>query len=160
MGANDRQTLNAFLEAESYPGPSLIIAYSHCIAHGIDMTKGLDHQRRAVESGLWNLVRFDPRRTDQGKPALQIDSAPPRLRVRDAIYQEVRYKMLTRMQPAEAERLLLLAQEEVDARERLYRLLAKGTLAPEEAAEAADSIAASTAAAAGAAPMAKLPQEV
>ncbi|MCK6480362.1 MAG: pyruvate:ferredoxin (flavodoxin) oxidoreductase [Planctomycetes bacterium] len=161
MGADDRQTLRAFLEAESWHGPSIIIAYSHCIAHGIEMEKGLQHQRRAVESGLWNLVRFDPRRAAEGLPPLQIDSAPPRLRLKDAMYEEVRWKMLTRMAPAEAERLLRLAQEDADARERLYRLLARGTIGPEEAAKASDVLAAAAAAAAAPAPKApKLPLEV
>ena len=159
MGANDRQTLQAFLEAESWHGPSIIIAYSHCIAHGIDMAKGLTHQRRAVESGLWNLVRYDPRRADAGLPPLQIDSAPPRLRVKDAMYEEVRWKMLTRMHPAEAERLLVLAQAEADARERLYRLLARGDAPPAEAAKAAEALAEASKAVA-AAPAPAVPLEV
>ncbi len=82
MGANDRQTVNAFLEAESYDGPSLIIAYSHCIAHGINMAKGLDQQKLAVDSGYWPLYRFDPRLKEDGKNPFQLDSRAPKIPLR------------------------------------------------------------------------------
>jgi pyruvate-ferredoxin/flavodoxin oxidoreductase len=141
MGADDRQTLRAFLEAESYPGPSIIIAYSHCIAHGIDMAKGMTNQRKAVECGLWPLLRYDPRRTAKGERPLALDSAPPSIKVRDYAYDEVRYKMLTRMQPREAERLLHLAQEDVDQRWKLYELMASGSVPPKEAAAGATAAA-------------------
>jgi pyruvate-ferredoxin/flavodoxin oxidoreductase len=126
MGANDRQTLQAFLEAESYPGPSLVIAYSHCIAHGIDMSRGMTHQRSVVECGLWPLLRYDPRRAARGERPLVLDSGPPLTKVRDHAATESRYRMLARMAPEESERLLRLAQEDVDERWRLYRLLADG----------------------------------
>jgi pyruvate-ferredoxin/flavodoxin oxidoreductase len=131
MGADDRQTLRAFLEAESWPGPSIVIAYSHCIAHGIDMAKGMTNQRKVVECGLWPLVRYDPRRAARGERPLVLDSGKPRIPVREYAYDEVRYKMLTRMNPAEAERLMALAQREVEERWRLYELLATGGGAPE-----------------------------
>ena len=79
MGANDRQTVNAFLEAESYDGPSLIIAYSHCIAHGINMAKGLDQQQLAVDTGYWPLYRYDPRLKEDGKNPFQLDSRAPKM---------------------------------------------------------------------------------
>jgi pyruvate-ferredoxin/flavodoxin oxidoreductase len=124
LGANDVQTIRAFMDAESFNGPSLIIAYSHCIAHGIDMTKGNQQQKAAVNSGHWLLYRYDPRVTEQGKNPLTIDSKPPSIPLKDYIYSETRYKMLTLSQPDEAKRLLQLAEEDIRARQKFYRQMA------------------------------------
>ncbi len=124
MGASDRQTVQAFVEAESYDGPSLIIAYSHCIAQGIDMRTANEQQQRAVDSGAWVLYRYDPRLADQGLNPLRLDSKAPKISLRDYAYKETRFKMLTQSHPDEAERLLKLAQEDVNARWRMYEQLA------------------------------------
>jgi pyruvate-ferredoxin/flavodoxin oxidoreductase len=124
MGARDEHTLKAFLEAESYPGPSLIIAYSHCIAHGIDMQKGMQQQKLAVEAGRWLLYRYDPRRQEQGENPLLLDSRSPKLPVETAMYSENRFKMLTRSNPEAAKRLLQEAQNEVNSRWQMYQYLA------------------------------------
>ena len=94
MGAKDAQTIKALKEAESYVGPSLVIAYSHCIAHGITMNEGFNHQKAAVDSGHWLLYRYDPRLAQDGKNPLQLDSRDPSLPLEDYIYSETRYKML------------------------------------------------------------------
>jgi pyruvate-ferredoxin/flavodoxin oxidoreductase len=124
MGARDEHTLKAFLEAESYDGPSLIIAYSHCIAHGIDMQKGMQQQKLAVESGRWLLYRYDPRRTEQGENPLLLDSRSPKLPIEADLYSENRFKMLTRSNPEDAKRLLKEAQSEVNMRWQMYQYLA------------------------------------
>jgi pyruvate-ferredoxin/flavodoxin oxidoreductase len=124
MGSNDTQTVKAFVEAETYDGPSLIIAYSHCIAHGINMRTGFDQQKLAVDSGSWVLYRYDPRRADQGLNPLQLDSRAPKLPLKDYIYNETRFRMLTQSKPEEAERLLALAQQDVKERWRMYEQLA------------------------------------
>jgi pyruvate-ferredoxin/flavodoxin oxidoreductase len=124
MGANDNQTVKAFVEAESYDGPSLIIAYSHCISHGIDMRLGFEQQQAAVDSGAWVLYRYDPRRAAEGKNPLQLDSKAPKIPLRDYAYNETRFKMLTQSKPEEAERLLALAQEDVKSRWQMYEQLA------------------------------------
>jgi pyruvate-ferredoxin/flavodoxin oxidoreductase len=124
MGANDRQTVRAFVEAESYDGPSLIIAYSHCIAHGINMRAGFDQQKAAVDSGAWVLYRYDPRRAEQGLNPLQLDSKAPKIPLEDYAYNETRFKMLTQSKPEEAERLLALAQRDVNERWQMYEQLA------------------------------------
>jgi pyruvate-ferredoxin/flavodoxin oxidoreductase len=124
MGARDEHTLRAFLEAESYNGPSVIIAYSHCIAHGIDMQKGMQQQKLAVESGRWLLYRYDPRRTEQGENSLQLDSRSPKIPVETAMYSENRFKMLTRSNPEAAKQLLKEAQTEVNTRWQMYQYLA------------------------------------
>jgi pyruvate-ferredoxin/flavodoxin oxidoreductase len=116
MGANDGQTVKALLEAESYPGPSLVIAYSHCIAHGIDMAKGMDQQKKAALSGYWPLFRYDPRRAEEGKNPLQLDSRPPKIPFRDYALQENRYRLLRLTAPDEADAILDAAQEAVTAR--------------------------------------------
>ncbi|MBN2430085.1 MAG: pyruvate:ferredoxin (flavodoxin) oxidoreductase [Acidobacteria bacterium] len=121
IGANSAQTLKAFLEAEAYDGPSLIIAYSHCIAHGINMQKGLDQQKLAVKSGHWILYRFNPELAAQGKNPLVIDSKEPSIPIKEYAYNEIRYKMLTLSKPEEAARLIKLAQEDVDMRWKLYQ---------------------------------------
>ena len=124
MGADPQQTLRAFREAETYDGPSLVIAYSHCIAHGIDMRKGLDQQYRAVASGYWPLVRYDPLLRQAGGNPFVLDSPRPRLPFTDYAYRELRYRMLADTDPAEAERLLALAQEAIDQRWQVYEEMA------------------------------------
>jgi pyruvate-ferredoxin/flavodoxin oxidoreductase len=124
MGANDAHTIRAFLEAEAYDGPSLIIAYSHCIAHGIDMAKGMDQQKLAVTSGYWPLYRYNPDLKAEGKNPLQLDSKAPKIPLKDYIYNETRYRMLAQSDPKAAERLLVLAQEAVNERWQKYEQLA------------------------------------
>jgi pyruvate-ferredoxin/flavodoxin oxidoreductase len=125
MGANDSQTVKAFLEAESYDGPSIIIAYSHCINHGIDMTKGMRQHKFAVDSGHWLLYRYDPRRAEAGQNPLTMDSGAPTIPIKDYIYSETRYKMLTRSHPDDAAKLLEGAQQDVNTRYELYRQMAE-----------------------------------
>jgi pyruvate-ferredoxin/flavodoxin oxidoreductase len=125
LGANDAQCVRAFIEAEAYDGPSLIIAYSHCIAHGINMRTAFDQQKKAAESGLWPLYRYDPRLIPQGKNPLQLDSKPPAIALPDYAYNETRYTMLTKSNPEQARRLMELAQGDVTARWRLYQQLAQ-----------------------------------
>jgi pyruvate-ferredoxin/flavodoxin oxidoreductase len=124
MGADDTQTVRAFLEAEAYPGPSLIVAYSHCIAHGINMRTGMDQQKAAVDSGHWVLYRYNPARVAEGKNPLQLDSRKPKIPLKDYVYNETRYKMLEQSKPDEARRLLELAQQDTEARWRMYEQLA------------------------------------
>jgi len=125
MGAGDMQTLRAFNEAEAHKGPSLIIAYSHCIAHGIDMSKGMGQQKLAVETGYWPLFRFDPSLSENGGNPLQLDSKPPKIPLKDYMYNENRYRMLLQSSPETAERLLVAAQAHVAARwQRLADLAA------------------------------------
>ena len=124
MGARDEHTVRAFLEAESYPGPSLILAYSHCIAHGIDMSKGMEHQKAAVDSGRWLLYRYDPRRTERGENPLQLDVRAPRRPLEEAMAQENRFRMLSFSQPERARALARQAQVELDRRWAHYRALA------------------------------------
>jgi len=126
MGANDQQTVKAFLEAEAFDGPSIIIAYSHCIAHAIDMAKGLTHQRMAVDSGYWPLYRFDPRVRAEGKNPFQLDSKDPSLALKDYIYTEGRYRILQQSDPEAAKYLLGQAQQAVNERWRHYKKLANG----------------------------------
>jgi pyruvate-ferredoxin/flavodoxin oxidoreductase len=124
MGANDAQTIKAVVEAESYDGPSLIIAYSHCINHGINMAKGMEQQKLAVQSGYWPLFRFDPRRAAHGENPLVLDSKPPALPLDKYIYNETRYKMLTQSKPEVAAQLLEEAQGDVIQKWRIYEQLA------------------------------------
>jgi pyruvate-ferredoxin/flavodoxin oxidoreductase len=124
MGANDAQTIKAIVEAESYDGPSLIIAYSPCIQQGIAMERGLDQQKLAVQSAYWPLFRFDPRLTAQGKNPLLLDSKGPALPLEKYIYNETRYKMLTLSQPEIAAELLEEAQGDVITKWRMYEQLA------------------------------------
>lgn len=125
MGANDAQTVKAFLEAERYDGPSIIIAYSHCIAHGIDMAKGMDHQTLAVNSGIWPLYRYNPELAKEGKNPLTLDSKPPSIPVQEYAYAETRWRMLTKFKPERARELINAAQENVSARYRFYEQLSK-----------------------------------
>ena len=126
LGYKDEHTLKAFLEAESYPGPSLIIAYSHCIAHGIALDAGVGarQQKLAVESGQWLLYRFDPRRAERGENPLQLDSASPKTKVQDYLLSENRFKMLTKSKPDEAKRFFAQAQVDADQRWTRYQFLA------------------------------------
>jgi len=125
MGARDEHTIRVFLEAESYPGPSLIIAYSHCIAHGIDMAQGMAHQKLAVDSGRWLLYRYDPRRTERGEIPLQLDSPAPKCSLKEAMEQENRFRMLRYSQPERAQALVRQAQRELECRWATYRALAQ-----------------------------------
>jgi len=127
MGHNDMQSIRAFIEAEAYDGPSLIIAYSHCIAHGINMTTGMVNQKAAVESGHWPLYRYNPKLKNEGKNPLKLDSKAPKIRFEDYAYMEARYKMLTKSNPDEAKRLITLAQQDVDKRWATYEEMAKET---------------------------------
>ncbi len=124
MGADPQQTLRAFREAEAYDGPSLVIAYSHCIAHGIEMRDGLGQQYRAVASGYWPLIRYDPVLREAGDNPFLLDSPRPRIPFTDYIYRELRYRMLTSTDPAKAESLLALAQQAVRQRWDTYEELA------------------------------------
>ncbi len=123
MGGNDMHTVKAFLEAEAYNGPSLIIAYSHCIAHGYDMAYGLDQQKAAVNSGYWPLFRYNPDLAGQTKNPFQLDSRAPNVALKDYVYNETRYTMLAKSNPEEAQRLLKLAQDDVTTRWKLYEHL-------------------------------------
>jgi pyruvate-ferredoxin/flavodoxin oxidoreductase len=125
MGADDVQTLRAIREAESYNGASLVIAYSHCIAHGIDMAKGMTQQKLATESGYWPLYRYDPRLRAQGKNPLQLDSKAPKITFKDYAYNENRYRLLSQSDPTTAELLLNEAQQVVLERWRRYEELAQ-----------------------------------
>jgi len=124
LGAKDQQTLRAFIEAESYPGPSLILAYSPCIAHGVDMGRNITQQELAVDSGHWPLFRYDPRRAVKGENPLALDSKKPSIPYKDFITTETRFNMLFRSHPEAAERFLNQAQTEVEARFRYYEQLA------------------------------------
>ncbi|MBU0512983.1 MAG: pyruvate:ferredoxin (flavodoxin) oxidoreductase, partial [Chloroflexi bacterium] len=124
MGAKDTQTLRAFIEAEAYEGPSLILAYSPCIAHGIDMSKGLEQQKLAVNSGLWPLYRYNPELAAQGKNPLKLDSKAPSVPLSEYAYNETRYRMLLQSDESRAEMLMKLAQEDVNSRWRMYEQMA------------------------------------
>ncbi len=124
MGANDAQTIRTLLEAEAYDGPSLVIAYSHCIAHGIQMRTAMTNQKLAVQCGHWPLFRYNPERARDGKNPLQLDSKAPSIPFARYAEMEMRYKMLTKSHPEEARRLQALAQQDVDARWRLYDQMA------------------------------------
>jgi len=124
MGSSDMHTVKAFLEAEAFNGPSLIIAYSHCIAHGYDLVHGMDQQKAAVNSGYWPLFRYNPDLVAQDKNPFQLDSRAPSIALKDYIYNETRYTMLAKSSPEEAKRLLSLAQEDVAARWKLYDYMA------------------------------------
>jgi pyruvate-ferredoxin/flavodoxin oxidoreductase len=124
MGSSDMHTVKAFLEAEAFNGPSLIIAYSHCIAHGYDLTYGMDQQKAAVNSGYWPLFRYNPDLVAQNKNPFQLDSRAPSIALKDYIYNETRYTMLVKSNPDEAKRLLELAKEDVASHWKLYDYLA------------------------------------
>jgi pyruvate-ferredoxin/flavodoxin oxidoreductase len=133
MGAKDEHTLKAFIEAESYPGPSLIIAYSHCIAHGIALDRGIGakQQKLAVESGQWLLYRYDPRRADRGENPLQLDSGAAKAKVSDFMMSENRFKMLTKSKPEDAKKFFAQSQVEADRRWKFYQNMAARDLKAE-----------------------------
>lgn len=124
MGANDQHTLRAFLEAEAYEGPSLIIAYSHCIAHGINMSTAMNNQKAAVDSGYWPLYRYNPELAKEGKNPFKLDSKGLKIPLKDYAYMETRYKMLTKSHPDLAAKLIQEAQEDVIKRWKEYERLA------------------------------------
>jgi pyruvate-ferredoxin/flavodoxin oxidoreductase len=124
MGAKDEHTLKAFLEAEAYDGPSIIIAYSSCIAHGIDVTTAMSDQKVAVESGQWLLYRYNPERAQAGENPLILDSRAPSRKVQEYLLQQTRFKMLTKSKPEVAERLWKEAQQDAEQRYRMYEYMA------------------------------------
>ena len=123
MGANDQQTTKALLEADAWPGPSLVIAYSTCIAHGIDMSKSMTHQKDAVKSGYWPLYRFHPSE-DRGRQAVQARLPAPSIPIADFVATETRFAVLKRTHPERAAELATLAQADADERWRYYEQLA------------------------------------
>ncbi|MGL6279775.1 MAG: pyruvate:ferredoxin (flavodoxin) oxidoreductase, partial [Gaiella sp.] len=125
MGADNVQTVKALAEADAWDGPSLVIAYSHCIAHGIDMAKGMEQQKRAVDSGYWPLWRYDPRRTGPGEHPLTLDARAAKIPLSDFTERETRFAVLARSKPAEAERLAELAQHDISERRLVYEQLAE-----------------------------------
>ena len=129
FGARDLQTINAFREAEAYPGPSLIIAYSHCVAHGYDLSMGANQQKLAVESGIWPLYRFDPRRVAEGLPPLVIDSPAPKISPREYMRNETRFRMVERMDPERFKHLMHEAERRSAQRVAVYQQLA-GIMVP------------------------------
>ena len=135
MGARDAQTVKAFLEAESYDGPSIIIAYSHCIAHGYDLAQGCEQQKLAVDSGHWPLYRFDPRRIELGESPLQMDSAAPKVDLGAYVRNETRYRMVEQADPARFKHLLAAAQREVNNRYEAHANLARLTMPTRTVAE-------------------------
>jgi len=120
MGGGDTHTVKAFLEAEAHEGPSLIIAYSHCIAHGYDMAFGMNQQKAAVLSGYWPLLRYNPALRREGKNPFQLDSKAPTIQLKQYAYQEARYTMLARSNPQAARDLLRKAQDDVERQWRVY----------------------------------------
>ena len=131
MGASDMQTMKAIIEAERYPGPSIIIAYSHCIAHGYNMKYGLNQQKLAVDSGYWPLFRFDPSKMDNNENPFQLDSKAPKIGLKEYAYNEMRYLMLAKSNPKAAKELMTRAQKEVNENWRVYEQLEK-VYEPEE----------------------------
>ena len=127
MGAGDMHTVKAIMEAEAYDGPSLIIAYSHCIAHGYDLAHGMDQQKAAVNSGYWPLFRYNPDLSAQGKNPFQLDSRPATIGLKDYIYNETRYTMLVKSNPEHAQDLFKLAQDDVAAKWKLYDYMSHQT---------------------------------
>ena len=130
MGAKDEHTLKAFLEAEAFDGPSLIIAYSHCIAHGINMTTAMTDQKAAVDSGHWLLYRYNPERAEAGENPLTLDSRAPTKKVREFLQQQTRFQMLTKSRPEEAKRLWEQAQRDSEMRYRFYEYMAQRKVEP------------------------------
>ncbi len=124
MGSSDIQTVRAFIEAEAYDGPSLIIAYSHCIAHGIDMGRGMQNQKAAVDSGYWQLYRYNPELGKEGKNPFKLESKGMKIPLKDYAYMETRYKMLTKSHPEEASKLMEEAQNDVVEKWKVYEQLA------------------------------------
>jgi pyruvate-ferredoxin/flavodoxin oxidoreductase len=135
FGANPAQTVRAFIEAEAYDGPSIIIAYSHCIAHGINMTSGVEQHKKAVTSGHWTLCRYNPDLIDEGKNPLQIDCKEPTTTFTDYAYSENRYKALKGLNAEQAARLMAEAEEATKFRANLYRQMAKMDFSKKEGGE-------------------------
>jgi pyruvate-ferredoxin/flavodoxin oxidoreductase len=125
MGANPQQTLLAMREAEEYEGPSLILAYSHCIAHGYDLKDGLNQQNLATASGYWPLIRYNPALRDAGKKPFVLDSPRPQIPLKDYAYNENRYRILARTDPEGAEKMMQSAQELVEMRWQTYEHMAE-----------------------------------
>jgi pyruvate-ferredoxin/flavodoxin oxidoreductase len=125
MGADNPQTVKALAEADAYPGPSLVIAYSHCIAHGIEMAKGMEQQKLAADTGYWPLYRYDPRHAGAGEHPFHLDSRRPKLRLSEFTSREARFAMLQRTRPDDAAELALMAQDDVDERWHVYEQLAE-----------------------------------
>jgi pyruvate-ferredoxin/flavodoxin oxidoreductase len=125
MGASDIQTVRAFSEAEAHDGPSLIIAYSHCIAHGMDMSKGMQNQKTAVDTGYWPLFRYNPALEAEGQNPFKLDSKAPKLPLHEFTRLEARFKMLEKSHPERAKELAKLAQEDVQVRWKIYEHLAR-----------------------------------
>ena len=125
MGADNAQTVKALAEADAYDGPSLVIAYAHCIAHGIEMAKGMEQQKAAVDTGYWPLYRYDPRGARLGERPFKLDSRPPKLPLSAFTDREARFAVLKRVHPAEAERLAGLAQADIEERRHVYEQLAE-----------------------------------
>ena len=144
FGAKMPQTAQAFLEAESYPGPSLIIAYSPCIAHGYDLAQGVSQQKLAVDSGVWPLYRFDPRRLVKGEPPLRLDYGPPKAKVADYLRNESRFRMIERADPARYKSFVAESQAAAERRYAVYEQLAGITVpvieTPQEQPAAADEL--------------------
>jgi pyruvate-ferredoxin/flavodoxin oxidoreductase len=130
VGANPNQAVKAFVEAEAYPGPSLIIAYSHCIAHGYNLVSGCEHQKQAVNTGHWPLYRFNPQLKEEGKNPLQLDSKAPTLDFEEYAYGENRYRTLKQSKPQAAAELMKLASKDAVERFALMEQLAKLTCGP------------------------------
>ena len=143
LGAKMNQTVQAFLEAEAYPGPSLIIAYSHCIAHGYDMAHGAMQQKLAVESGIWPLFRFDPRRISRGEPPLHLDYGPPKGRVADYMRNEARFRVIERTDRERFKHFVKQSQEAAGQRYAIYKQLAGITVPRGETGDAAPESASS-----------------
>jgi pyruvate-ferredoxin/flavodoxin oxidoreductase len=135
FGAKDAQTVKALIEADSFPGPSIVIAFSHCIAHGYDLAYGLDQQKLAVDTGYWPLYRFDPRRFDAGKNPLVLDSAAPKLDVAEYMNNETRFRVVQQQDPERFRRLLKMEQHEVKMRFGIYEQLAKLSVGNSQATE-------------------------
>ncbi|MGE3510747.1 MAG: thiamine pyrophosphate-dependent enzyme, partial [Vicinamibacterales bacterium] len=128
MGAKMPHTVQALLEAEAYPGPSVVIAYSHCIAHGYDMAHGMAQQKLAVDSGVWPLYRFDPRRVATGEPPLHLDYGPPKARVADYMRNEARFRVIERSDPARFKQFVQESQKAAEQRYAVYRQMAAITV--------------------------------
>ena len=139
MGAKDTHAVKAIQEAESYPGPSLVIAYSPCIAHGYDLQHGADQQKRAVDSGIWPLYRYDPRRVDQGLAPLVIDAPAGKIPVREYMQNETRFRMVERMDPERFRRFAEQAQQAADRRIAIYKHMAALRLDPDTPESSADA---------------------
>jgi pyruvate-ferredoxin/flavodoxin oxidoreductase len=140
IGANQNQVVKAFMEAENYDGPSLIIAYSHCINHGINMTKGYSEQKLAVESGHWPLYRYNPDLALQGNNPLQLDSKEPTIPLSDYVYNENRYKILQRSNPDASSRFIETAQKAVIAKYKMLKQLAAMEVDTDSKEEKADDL--------------------